>query len=182
MHLITQGAGQFVGSKSPSSYGWICCRLQLSGSYERDHEGEAWPQWRQLQLANRAASRPASKAFRIAVLLQAAPDCMKPLIGPLLRAMHRLAKEHNQSPASGLLSAKPDQPARYVTLHTACITSRYARPTVLLTDGHAAPLACRLQPTDATYGSGSWFMWNALNGVSMGGLADAWWPASSDLR
>lgn len=90
---------------------------------------------------------------------------MKPLIGPLLRAMHRLAKEHNQSPASGLLSAKPDQPARYATLHTACITSRCARPIVLLTDGHAAPLACRLQPTDATYGSGSWFMWNALNGV-----------------
>jgi transformation/transcription domain-associated protein len=64
--------------------------------------------------------------------MKAAPDCMKPLIGPLLRAMHRLAKEHNQSPTAGLLSAKPDQPAR-------------------------------LQPTDATYGSGSWFMWHALN-------------------
>jgi transformation/transcription domain-associated protein len=60
------------------------------------------------------------------------PDCMKPLIGPLLRAMHRLAKEHNQAPSLGLLSAKIDQPA------------------------------C-LQPTMATHGSGSWFMWHALN-------------------
>jgi hypothetical protein len=58
---------------------------------------------------------------------------MKALIGPLLRAMHRLAKEHNQAPAAGLLSAKADQPAG-------------------------------LQPTEATHGSGSWFMWNALNG------------------
>ncbi|KAL4854024.1 Transcription-associated protein 1 [Chlorella vulgaris] len=43
--------------------------------------------------------------------MKANPDCMKPLIGPLLRAMHRLAKEHNQAPALGLLSAKADQPA-----------------------------------------------------------------------
>ncbi|KAL4439666.1 hypothetical protein ABPG75_002667 [Micractinium tetrahymenae] len=60
------------------------------------------------------------------------PDCMKPLIGPLLRAMHRLAKEHNQAPAAGLLSAKADQPAG-------------------------------LRPTEAAHGSGSWFMWNALD-------------------
>ena len=44
--------------------------------------------------------------------MQADPDCMRPLIGPLLRAMHRLAKEHNQAPTLGLLSAKQDQPAR----------------------------------------------------------------------
>lgn len=25
-------------------------------------------------------------------------------------------------------------------------------------------LPCSLQPTDTTHGSGSWFMWNALNG------------------
>ena len=62
---------------------------------------------------------------------------MKALIGPLLRAMHRLAKEHNQAPAAGLLSAKADQPAG-------------------------------LQPTEATHGSGSWFMWNALNGEASG--------------
>lgn len=48
--------------------------------------------------------------------MQANPDCMKPLIGPLLRAMHRLAKEHNQAPALGLLSAKADQPAGYCLL------------------------------------------------------------------
>jgi hypothetical protein len=48
--------------------------------------------------------------------MQADPDCMKPLIGPLLRAMHRLAKEHNQAPALGLLSAKADQPAGYCLL------------------------------------------------------------------
>ena len=44
------------------------------------------------------------------VRVQVEPDCMKSLIGPLLRAMHRLAKEHNQAPALGLLSAKADQP------------------------------------------------------------------------
>jgi hypothetical protein len=43
--------------------------------------------------------------------MQVDSECMKPLIGPLLRAMHRLAKEHNQAPSLGLLSAKPDQPA-----------------------------------------------------------------------
>ena len=31
---------------------------------------------------------------------------------------------------------------------------------------------CRLQPTEAMHGSGSWFMWNALNG-------DCWWLGSS---
>lgn len=44
--------------------------------------------------------------FIFAALLQANADSMRPLIGPLLKAMHRAAKEHNQHPTAGILSSK----------------------------------------------------------------------------
>lgn len=123
---------------------------------------------------------PRFKVFIITapvVHLQAVPDCMKPLIGPLLRAMHRLAKEHNQSPTAGLLSAKPDQPARFgrhacVPVETPGGQQRselnwYTGTLLVQLNKNVTRklLKCRLQPTEATHGSGSWFMWNALNGV-----------------
>lgn len=96
---------------------------------------------------------------------------MKPLIGPLLRAMHRLAKEHNQAPAAGLLSAKADQPAGLVLNQfdvcrlLACMSGGQValRTTASRSDCLASP-SCRLRPTEAAHGSGSWFMWNALDG------------------
>ena len=91
---------------------------------------------------------------------------MKPLIGPLLRAMHRLAKEHNQSPTAGLLSAKPGQPARYVLCSSAHTRGLQDMAETRTRDVTAtSSLIRRLQPTEATHGSGSWFMWNALNGA-----------------
>lgn len=38
---------------------------------------------------------------------------MQALIGPLVRAMNRVAKEHNQNPQAAILSAKPGIPPRY---------------------------------------------------------------------
>ena len=38
--------------------------------------------------------------------LQERQDSMHPLIGPLLKAMHRVAREHNQQPSAGVLANK----------------------------------------------------------------------------
>lgn len=44
-------------------------------------------------------------------LSQARPNSMQPLIGPLLAAMHRVAKDHNQQPAAGILGSKAFPPS-----------------------------------------------------------------------
>ncbi|KAL6768445.1 hypothetical protein ACKKBF_B39155 [Auxenochlorella protothecoides x Auxenochlorella symbiontica] len=43
--------------------------------------------------------------------VEARPNSMQPLIGPLLAAMHRVAKDHNQQPAAGILGSKSFPPS-----------------------------------------------------------------------
>lgn len=114
-----QGAGWPVGPQQAAAHGWLCVWMQLPGHHAGDHEGgwESIVGWSLIKIF--------IPKVRLLVIMQVEPDCMRPLIGPLLRAMHRLAKEHNQSPTAGLLSAKADQPAGWVAQDriAACLAS-----------------------------------------------------------
>jgi hypothetical protein len=51
----------------------------------------------------------------MAAAMQASPDCMQSVMGALLKAMHRIAKEHNQQPHLALLTAKAVVPREVPT-------------------------------------------------------------------
>lgn len=67
--------------------------------------------------------------------IRAQPRSMDEVIPSLLKAMNRMAKDHNQQPQAGLLGIKGS-------------TSRES-------------------PTENEYGSGSWFVYHALDCESM---------------
>lgn len=92
--------------------------------------------------------------------LEANPDCMQQLMLPMLKAMQRVAKDHNQNPQAGILLAKVSAP-RYdnflLSTGSTAFLRLYGKYGVLL-------WLYREVPTEVEHGTGSWFMYHALNG------------------